>query len=256
MGQFSRKVQVKLVDDRTGTVIAKTKSRPELLPESFFANTTMHLGDTDWSVVSADPMTRGEYSKRGELVIRARPVETVDPKELLYSLPTICDALPASEGVAANGAELVFGEDDWRQCELVSESLRPVVERELADIRMIHEQESVGPGFRRVHVRSAIPAPIQDGAVSLADLNALVGARLRLPIRLEGAETRVSDLFATPLHVSHLLYALHAGPSVQVIGLHPGLPPNIAGLKELAVRSRLLFVDWCRCVVTRPEDLA
>ena len=38
MGRFSRKVKVKLVDDRTDTVIDIARIPPESLPESFFAN--------------------------------------------------------------------------------------------------------------------------------------------------------------------------------------------------------------------------
>ena len=256
MGRFSRKVKVKLVDDRTDTVIDIAKIASESLPESFFASTTMHRGDAAWTVVSADPMTRGQFSKTGQLVIRMRPVEPLSAKDILYSLPTIHDAPPASEGPAADGTEMVLAEDDWRQCELVSESLRPVVESELAAVRRIHEQERVGPGFRSVHVRSAIRTPIEDGAVSLGDLDALLGARPRRPLRLDGSGTRVSNLLAIGLDDSHMLYALHAGPTVRVIGLHPQLCPNIAGFKEFVARGRLLVVDWCRCVLTRAEDLA
>ena len=83
MGRFSRKIKVKLVDDRTDTVIDIAKIPPESLPESFFASTTMHRGDAAWAVVSADPMTRGQFSKTGQLVIRMRPVEPLSEKDIL-----------------------------------------------------------------------------------------------------------------------------------------------------------------------------
>src|SRR5262245_53558993 len=114
MGFFSRKVQVTLVDDRFGSVLRVTKLAATALPASFFASTTMHVGDADWSVVSADPMTRDLYEKTQRLVLRLRPVENVAPQALLFSLPTICDQLPSSEGADADGSEVELHEDDWR----------------------------------------------------------------------------------------------------------------------------------------------
>jgi hypothetical protein len=253
MGLFSRKVQVKLVDDRSGAVVAKTKAAPESLPESFFAHTTMHLGDTDWAIISAEPMTRGEYGKTGRLVIRMRPVETMGASEILYSLPTICDCLPPAEGVAADGTEVVLHEDDWRQCELVSESLRPLVERELAAVKAIHEHERVGPGFRKIHPRQLISLPIVDDTVLLTDLEPLVGTRRRRTVRFAGMGNRVSDLFAIELDDSHLLYVLHEGPVVQVIGFQPTLGPVTPTLGAFAARFGLFAVDWCRGVATPAE---
>ena len=63
MGWFSRKVAVTLIDDATGAVFATTEMPPADLPESFAIETTLHIGDADWSVVHAVPQTRPEYTK-------------------------------------------------------------------------------------------------------------------------------------------------------------------------------------------------
>jgi hypothetical protein len=137
MGFFSSKVQVTLIDARSGEVMAKTNLEPSALPASFFESTTMHLGEADWSVVAADPMTRELYEKSLRLVLRLRPVERVNLRKLLFSLPTICDQLPGSDGRDADGTEIVLREDDWRQVELVSASLLQRVESEIDAVRTI-----------------------------------------------------------------------------------------------------------------------
>src|SRR6185369_2884190 len=203
MGLFSRKVEVTLIDDRSGAVMAVTRLKPDALPASFFTSTTMHLGDANWSVVSAAPMTRAEYTKAGKLVLRLRPVELIDPKELLFSLPTICDQLPASDGAEADGTEVALRDDDWRQFELVSETLLPILETEINAVWAIHQSARVGVGFQKVHVRSGLPQPIDDKTVPFADVQRLAGERLCLPLRFDGAGrmdsrfTSTSSMFST-----------------------------------------------------------
>jgi len=261
MGYFSRslrvrKVTVTLVDDRTSAPVVVRKLAPRDLPESFFADTTLHVGYDDWSVVSAEPMTRREYVKTGQLLIRVRPVETTSARELLYSLPTLSAGLPGTDLVLADGTEIVLHEDDWRQCELVSASLRSLVDQELAAVRAIHEHERVGPGFRTIHLRKLIPAPIAAGTVTLEDLAPVVGTRPRRLFRLAGTEYRVSNnLFGVELDKDRLLYVLHADSAVKVIGLTPTLGPIPPSLRTFASHFGLLVVDWCRATAAAPDDL-
>src|SRR5690242_17556226 len=109
-----RAIHVELFDAATGTLIGEADLPAEQLPESFAASTTLHLGDADWHVERAEPMTRDEYVKAGHLVLRLREVVQVDPKQILFSLPTIEDALPPlHDGPGEEAAAL--REDDWRQ---------------------------------------------------------------------------------------------------------------------------------------------
>jgi hypothetical protein len=256
MGLFSRKVEVTLIDDRSGDVMGVTKLEPDVLPASFFAATTLHLGGDEWSVVSADPMTREEYRSRRRLLLRLRPIERIDPKHLLYSLPTICDRLPAAEGPIADGREVVLREDDWRQFELVSEVFRAEVEQEVAAIRAIHERERVGIGFRNLHVRSMLPHPIEGGRVLLEDVQALVVDRPRRTLRFDGTGKQVSDGFGFPFEEGRVLYGVLSNSGVLVLGFHPAPPRELASLRAFAARTGLLAVDWCRGATAHPNDEA
>ena len=68
----------------------------------------------------ADPATKAEFAGSGKLTLRLHRIETVDLSDLLYSLPSICDRLPGTEGTPRSTDDLVLAEDDWRQFELVS----------------------------------------------------------------------------------------------------------------------------------------
>ena len=72
MSWFSRKVTVTFIDDATGAAFASSKMPPDNLPESFEIDTTLHLGDDDWSVVHAEPHKKAEFTKSGKLTLRLR----------------------------------------------------------------------------------------------------------------------------------------------------------------------------------------
>jgi hypothetical protein len=254
---FSRKVQVTFVDAASGAVIAESKMEPEQLPETFLVDTTLHLGEEDWTVLHAEPPTRAEFAKSRRLVLTlARVEETtmMDPRQILFSLPTLNDRLP-DDGEPADGREAVLAEDDWRQVELVSAGLRAAVDEEIRAIAAIHQAHRRGPGFDELHVRSRVERPLGSGLAADA-LHALdLGAPRAL--RLDRHGHRVHGGFAHALAASDwLLYGVADGGVVAVLGLHPGAePPSdaaVQALEALAGRHGLIVVDWCRCAVGEP----
>src|SRR3954468_17819856 len=94
---FGRKVRVRFVPADGGAPIGEAEFVPEQLPESFEARTTLELGGQSWEGVKGEPMTRAEYAKtrRLTIVMRKIVISRVSPKDILFSLPTINDALPA-----------------------------------------------------------------------------------------------------------------------------------------------------------------
>jgi hypothetical protein len=104
VGWFSRKVLVTLIDDSTGAAFATTKMPPADLPESFAIATTLHLGEADWFVVHAMPLTRDEYAKSGSLTLRLRKAETI-PAEAIK-----CSQVDITEQFDDNRS---LGKDEW-----------------------------------------------------------------------------------------------------------------------------------------------
>ena len=50
-------VETLFIDMSTGKAIGQAKMPLEKLPQSFAHETTMHIGDEDWKVINAEPVT-------------------------------------------------------------------------------------------------------------------------------------------------------------------------------------------------------
>jgi len=104
MGWFSRKVQLTLIDDATGAVFATTQMPPADLPESFEIETTLHLGEADWSVIRAEPPTRQEYTKSGSLTLWLRKIQMLATEAISFSQLDITERFDDNRNLGA---------DDW-----------------------------------------------------------------------------------------------------------------------------------------------
>jgi len=104
MAWFSRKVQVTFIDDATGAVFATSHMPPANLPESFELDTTLHLGDDNWSVIHAEPQTKKEYTRSGTLTLRLRKLEMVATESIRFSQLDITERFDDN---------LSLGVDDW-----------------------------------------------------------------------------------------------------------------------------------------------
>lgn len=253
---FSRKVKVTFIDEASGAVIGETSMDPAQLPESFLHDTTLHLGDQPWSVRKAEPPTREQYARSRRLVLTLARTATIDPRELLFSLPTINDRLPDEEG-QADGSEVVLLEDDWRQVEWVHVSRGEVITEELQSVRRIYEEHRQGIGFDQIHVRSRLAEPLPGAPLKAEALLRLVLGP-PLPLRLDRHGVRIRGGFAYSLPAGWILYGTRTEQHVEVLGLHRSGEPlpddTAAALEDLAAEHHLLLVDWCRCAAGEPGD--
>lgn len=240
-------IHVQLVNAKTQTVMGEADLPVEQLPESFAEPTTLHLGGSDWSVVKAEPLTREEYVKTGALLLVLHPIEMVDPKTILFSLPTIENAMPPLEpgGGPESDAACTMHEDDWRQHELVSARFEPEIAAELADIRKVHDDRK-GPGFTSIHVRSRIPEPLGGRTIALADLAAALGDPAREAVGVGGSI--VTGGFAFAIGDGHI-YGREDGGLVRELGVDRGTDPS--GLAAFARANQLVLVDWCAASVEK-----
>jgi len=102
MSWFSRKIEVILVDDATGETFASSKMPPDKLPESFAIDTTLHLGDDNWTVVHAYPQTKTEFAKSGKVTLRLRKMKMMDPKAISFSQLDITERFNDNENLSAD----------------------------------------------------------------------------------------------------------------------------------------------------------
>ena len=255
---FSQKIKVTFIDFSSGAVIGTTKIEPDQLPESFPHGSTLHFGDQEWRVEKADPPTRSQYAQTRKLVLTLAPAGTAatDPEDLLFSLPTIWHEWPA-EDVEADGSEIVFHEDHWRQIEFFHESFHDVVAGELKAVEHIHASSREGAGFREIHVRTQPKHPL-DGSTLTADSLLSLEFDVTVPIRCDGHGVRIKGGFACRLPAGWFLYGAATNQRVEALGIlvDDGALPQatVAALESLAAAHDLLLVDWCQCQIGKPGD--
>lgn len=216
-------VHVVLVDHRNGTTIGETDLEPTALPETFAVSTQLTIGGRQWQVEKAEPVTRDEYVRTGKLRIELAPIVQIDPRRVLFSLPTIENTQPALiEGDAANALDL--HEDLWRQIELVDPRYQPQIDRERDAIHAVI-REKQGSAFPRIHVRELIPNP-----VSIPD--DLPGTRR--PLSIGG--TLVANGFA----LGEIYGRSKDGVITELCAT------NAQALAPIAQQRGLVLVDWTR----------
>jgi hypothetical protein len=141
-------IHVQFVDEQTGKAFAETNAPLSSLPQSFEAATQIELRGQPWEVIKADPVIAEHFarSRNLTLILRQVKITSVKTEDILYSLPTICDAIPPiAKGTSKLDRHVFeFHEDYWRQIELISIDQMANIQAELIDIRKIYEESAVG----------------------------------------------------------------------------------------------------------------
>lgn len=244
-------VHIVLIDESTGAVIADSTVPLDSLPPTFEGMaTTLTVAEAEYSVVHAEPASRDAIGKAGAARLTLRKVEKVDPKSILFGMPTLEDALPSSveapEGVEIN---VRLHEDEHRQVELVHVGLRAEVDAELAGVRRVLSDCRKGAGFTEVHVRKRLPAPLGGARVPVAELEKAVGAKAR-PFGIRGVPGMVQDGYAIPLSDVVVYGIAHDGVAATIAVYGPA--EDVAGrLHAVGLAHGLLLVDWRRAEVLR-----
>jgi hypothetical protein len=178
-------------------------------------------------------------------------VTTVNPQDILFSTPTLNDAIPAlvSSSVPRDRWYQMH-EDDWRQFEFVSASYRAEISGELEAIDRIWKEKSVplgdqGTAFRSVHVRKRIAKPI-DLPMSVSEFEGLLGGRA-CPMAF-GSDKVLRDVHAVRLP-NVVIYAVIEGDRIATLGIEPVDRFAITGdtadrIERLLIEHDLRLVHW------------
>ncbi len=240
-------IRVEFVDAATQTTFATTDSEINALPETFVLNTRVNINDQEWEVVKAEPMTRAEYVQQGKLTLTLSKITMMPVKDILYTLPTIYNTLPAMEerNVAPDDI-LTLDADLWRCLEFVSTAHQTVMEREFEAIAIIYQDHREGTGFNRLHIRKMPQAPVA-GLLRLTELKALfVGAQPFEAIAFQREHGMAKDVFAFR-YGAWTFYGDLNGNHVQSLALDPRPHEDALPLDPILQLMRmydLLLVDW------------
>ena len=163
-GKDKKTINVQFIESGKSEPFAVSDMPLKQLPDTFEIDTTMHLGDDDWRVIAAEPAEKEKFRKKGSLKLTLQKVivEMVDPKEILYSIPTISNDIAGVEDAKSLENVAVFMEDDWRQFEILSIKYERKIEEDLKAVDGIYENHKSGMGFKEIHLRKLITKPLKN----------------------------------------------------------------------------------------------
>lgn len=241
-------ISVTMVDAATNRVMGESDLDPTQLPDAFDLSehsTTMHIGGADWHVENAEPASRTGYVATGRLRLILRRIEMPRSEEILFSLPTLVDALPPVR-VGHEADAYALHEDDWRQREFVAATFRAEIAAEFEMIRAARASR-MGIGYERLHVRERITEPLAGVSLPLAAVRAAVGNPPRRSVSV-GGETAMGG----GLVVGGYAFAVDGGvvygreEQDRVVTLALAEHADAQPLAGLAAEHALVLVDWVR----------
>jgi len=249
-------VHLVLIDTASGAMLTEADIPSDQLPATFAEPATLSLGGDSWSVVKAFPLTAAERLKSGHVRLELSRLAPVNPQEILFTLPTISNDLPACEPGAGG---LVLHEDDWRQIELYAEGCDEAVRGCLERIeRVCQEKRHPSGAFEEIHLRRDVPDPLVGTAVTKEALRAAFPGA----VELDGVSVdrcgRVIGGFAWRLGAGICVYGVFREGRAEVLALaqdEPGaaLGSDTAALAGLMSAHGLRLVSWCRRAVAADE---
>lgn len=258
-------IAVEFIDAETGQSLFRSDMPPEQLPASFEAATQLDVKEQKYEVVRAEPLTAEEFKKTGKLRLALRKITVTyaNPKEMLFSLPSICDEIPATADGSTKIGKSTFEihEDDWRQNEFVVRKHDELIERELAQIRAIHETKRSGPGFKKLHVRVEIKRPLDTAVLSLDDLQTRLGLSTKRydGISYRGMAGLLKDGFALQTASKIVLFGVQNQKRIEALCVDArstsnGREQDVQSLVALANDLCLDLVAWCPALRMNPKE--
>jgi hypothetical protein len=133
---------------------------------------------------------------------------TLNPNDILFSLATICDPMPAFDETSAPDGARWLHEDDWRQIEFVAVANREYIAQQLEALALFRQQHWRGSGWDAIYPRAEHPTPLTATGLYLDKDQGLTTAALTIgeparSVRGGFALSDGSDWF--------ILWAAHAG---------------------------------------------
>lgn len=158
------KIHVSFYQKGSKNLLASTEIPINELPDTFEIETKMHISENEWRVIDAKPDSKVKFRETGklELYLAEDKIETVNPKKVLYSLPTICATIGGVNNTDSMKNVLVISQDDWRQTEFISSKFFREINCELLYIHEIYDNAQSKSGFKRMHMRQMVAFPMEE----------------------------------------------------------------------------------------------
>lgn len=255
-------IHVAFIDADTGRTVSESKTMIADLPEAFDTEREVVIDGKSWEFIEAIPSEKKEFAQTGHVEIRLRDLGLIDPEKVLFSLPTLDTTLPEIGGQECPRDErLVIHEDDWRQIEFVSTSHLSGIETELRAIEKIFQEGRQGGGFREIHTRSEVGAPLFDSLLSYGKVKRELGCRREFKgVSFAGIPTLIENGFAFESDLGMTFYGQQADGILSSLCQTVRNTSKInrgSAAKRLAKFTdshNLVYVDWCWMVALNGDE--
>jgi hypothetical protein len=188
---------------------------------------------------------------------RAKPtgeVRTTDPKDILFSLPTLCDPAPAVDSSPAPAGARSLHEDDWRQIEFVPISNNEQVRAQLVALATFKKEHQKGAGWTDVYLRKEHSVPLAAMGLRFTALPAFSTSA----VTLSGRPVRGG--FALADGEEWFIYGQRS-PEGTILQLGISPRPSLCserfalGLMQITRDAPVLIVDWYAGLVVDVSSL-
>jgi hypothetical protein len=200
------------------------------------------------------------WTWRGKkLPVQVQEVREVDPRSILFTLPTICDNAPETvQGPIRDNPEVFhIHEDDWRQVEFIADQDLSQVEREMAALEDFKHANRAGIGWKNVYIRKERPDGLFPSRLPYSLIDSIPhGPIQRLVIGSAGEEAVVKGGFAVRLSPTVFMYGRQSRGIIVDLGLTTADQKESVPNQDLLVlckKFNLIIADWCAGhIVARP----
>jgi hypothetical protein len=176
-------------------------------------------------------------------------VHMVDTRDLLFSIPTLCDTLPATTAAPVPPGTFTIPEDDWRQMEFVAVADRAPVQKQLTELHEFKQKHRKGIGWDSVYVRHDRKDALLPSHIPWSKLTAVIGEPGSLLAIDSGKPLLVPGGFSKAIARGVVLYGQNANGTLaslalDINGTNPDLDEARSLLQRLADTLGLDVVDW------------
>lgn len=189
-------------------------------------------------------------------------VQTINPNELLMTIPTIENTFPGFEDKTDTN-NLKIPEDDWRQVEFISKDQKALIDREIDSITYIFEHEMQQgkdyAAFKDLHIRRLITKPV---SVSFEKLTNYLGETKTgiAGITITGNSGQIKHGFSISSEGLHYYGIKDENNHVSVLCFYGAdtdqdLVKSIDKVSKLLATEKLYLVDWIHRKVVDEKNI-
>jgi len=242
----SDKIKVEFINNLNNEVIGISEMSADQLPETFEVDTTMNLGDDNWSVIEAIPEKSSDFIKSKHLILKMSKIELMNPKDILFTLPTISNEIGSTiPNPLFNDFEHQILEDDWRQNEFLNKSSINLINQEIEEIKKVwkndKKEDASFNAFKNCHVRSTIGNP--NLKINFDDLKSLLKTKTIGSLKFIQNKDFVENAFVIKTEKT-TFYGAVENDIITQLCISEFSDNTIEDIRKITNKFDLLFVGW------------